>query len=283
VPGNGGRSSLSARNGNAINNKELKGGNGGDKLGQAVGIAGDGGPVEMTGLKVINNGDETGGNGGDGTQPGHNGGNGGNATNESLSLIEPQTPGATSGGKKGDSVGAANGVDGKVLSKGPQANILVPGDRFRGGVVALSTQPSGYMSMAMMQAGTLQATTRICISGFGAPIDLTGISAGTIVMSTDAGGSIQIQGPVTMDSGVTLADIAEPDPQPFLDNECLVDLAGTSVGGSAGLLEGPDPAARSSQSDPEATAPLATAAALIAGLALLGGSGWYVRRRFGRN
>lgn len=283
APGPGGRVVIEAPNGTVTNTLDglLRGGTGGNAAVGALSGA-PGGAIKVSGMTINNLGTQRAGGGGAGGG-GATGGNGGNITNEATGILNSgnQFLDADEFGIPIPGPGGVRGSPGKATNKGAQGALLPPGRKLNAGVVVFTTQPGGYISMPGILPGTLHAITRICISGFGAPIDLTGISAGTIVMSTDAGGSIQIQGPVVMDPGVTLADIADPDPLPFIDNECLLEI-GVVVGGVTGLLDSPDAQVASQQ--PGTTSDLPATPALAAGgFAALAVVGWYARRRFSRN
>jgi len=273
---NGGDAKLESTNGDVTNDGELKGGDGGERNPGDT-QAGNGGNVKVKGKNVRNDGTETAGGGGTATGAGQRGGNGGNVENVG-------TVSAHGGDKTGGAAGTGpggNGAPGNTTTKAPKQVSLVPGDTQGGTAIYLGvTVPAGLVSLAGLDANALTASSRICIYAANGTVDLTGISSGTVVMTTDPGGTISIAGNILTDPGVSVNDIAEPDPVLHASPECLCAVLGCP----GGVAEAPDVDASSLEattSGGSSSAPYAAIAGAAAGGALLlGAGGWYARRRW---
>lgn len=263
---------------NTVNGK-INGGNGGNGTNPNV-PGGDGGDVKIKGGTVTNKGTETGGDGG-GHVRGGKSGNGGKVFDNGREGTEK--------GKKAGNPGmnvppAPPGKKGDVLAVRDEFLSLEPDAELDGDQVILATLPGGLISMAGVGPDAVVASTRICVIASGATVDLTGISASTVVMRTDPGGSIEIEGTILTDPGVTVADLAEPDPSFVLSPACQTKLnIASAVGGLAVDLNGGQERVPLNTKGPPGsnTGVLAAimAVAVAAGALALGGGGWYVGRR----
>ncbi|MDO8614171.1 MAG: hypothetical protein Q7T33_00345 [Dehalococcoidia bacterium] len=301
----------------------VRGGDGVDRPGSLMFPGGDGGAVNLQSPAITNFGTVLGGTGGI-SRPAVQGGPGGRVNivssgvvantgliqggsggtgnpdlvgNGGNVLINAKDAGGVKPnggpvGVKADGLPGANAKKGKVTIRGKELVEDPPGLAPSGSIVGLYTDPGGTISLAGVPADTLVAEDLICIDAAGGTVDLTGISAGTTVMSTtNPGGVIEIVGTVLIDPGVYPADIAYPPPtlSSVASSECaserpFLDSIFTEVGGTAELRTGDSDssalAAENQQPQLSMNEYAALAGGVVATIIVLAGGVWYARRRW---